>query len=253
MSDKFGVSGLLALNSIDDYTRSAIDSIIKQSRPLDELIIVINGNKRESIKKTLINWYDGNDTIRFIECGIEQLAFALNLGLANCQYKYVARMDADDLSHPERIKTQLDYIDSHGLDMVGCAINKIDGSGDILSTQQYPTGNNIRKKLPFTNPFCHPSVMFKKQFILDARGYNAGFKSEDYDLWLRLSRSSVKWDNVTDVLFSYRVHNSTAQRKSLAYAELAGLMVREMLVNKSFIFFIAALVAVMKFIVRGKD
>lgn len=236
MNEKFGVSGLLALNNIDNYTRVAIDSILNQSRPVDELVIVVNGCHCESIIETLSEWYGNLTNVRFVKCGVEQLSFALNLGLLHCNYKYVARMDADDISHYNRIEVQLNYIESKNLDMIGCAINKIDASDRIIATVNYPVGSNINKKLPFTNPFCHPSVMYKKETIINACGYNAGFKSEDYDLWLRLSRMSVRWDNITDVLFSYRVHSSTAQRKPLAYAEQAGLMVREMLINKSFFF-----------------
>lgn len=253
MNEKFGVSGLLALNNVDNYTRAAIDSILNQSRPVDELVIVVNGRQRESIIKTLSEWYSNLANVKLVNCGLEQLSFALNLGLTHCNYKYVARMDADDISHHNRIEVQLNYIESHNLDMVGCAINKIDTADKIIATVHYPAGNKIKKKLPFTNPFCHPSVMYKKETIIKARGYNAGFKSEDYDLWLRLSRMSASWDNVSDVLFSYRVHDSTAQRNSLAYAELAGLMFREMLINKSFVFFMASLVAFMKFFIRGKN
>ncbi|HCB1585219.1 glycosyltransferase [Citrobacter portucalensis] len=253
MNEKFGVSGLLALNNIDDYTRAAIDSILNQSRPVDELVIVVNGRQCESIIKTLSEWYCDSAKVKLVECGLEQLSFALNLGLTHCSYKYVARMDADDISHYNRIEVQLNYIESQSLDMIGCAINKIDTSDRIIATVHYPVGSKINKKLPFANPFCHPSVMYKKETIIKACGYNAGFKSEDYDLWLRLARMSARWDNASDVLFSYRVHDSTAQRKSLAYAELAGLMFREMLINKSLIFFMASLVAFIKFFIRGKN
>lgn len=253
MSDKDGISGLLALNNIDEYTRLAIDSMLNQSRPLDELVIVINGKKKALIKSALVEWYSDFTNIKFIDCGLEQLSFALNLGLTHCEYKYVARMDADDISHPKRIEMQLKYMEAQSLDMVGCAINKINSSGEVIGTVRYPRGDRIRKILRRSNPFCHPAVMFKKETLIAARGYNAGFKSEDYDLWLRLSRTDVRWDNIDDILFSYRIHNSTAQRKSLAYAELTGLMFREMLINKSFPFFIASLIAIMKFFIRGKD
>lgn len=253
MSDKYGVSGLIALNNIDKYTRLAIDSILNQTRSLDELVVVVNGKNRAFIKSTLTEWYAESSNIKFIDCSLEQLSFALNLGLTKCEYKYVARMDADDISHPERIATQLAFIEAQNLDVVGCAIYKINSSSEIIGEVSYPRGNKIKNKLKYSNPFCHPAVMFKKETIMMARGYNAGFKSEDYDLWLRLARTDIRWDNIENILFSYRIHDSTAQRKSLAYAELTGLMFREMLVNKSFHFFVASLIAILKFFIRGKD
>ena len=83
MNEKFGVSGLLALNNVDNYTRAAIDSILNQSRPVDELVIVVNGRQRESIIKTLSEWYSNLANVKLVNCVLEQLYFALNLGLTH--------------------------------------------------------------------------------------------------------------------------------------------------------------------------
>ncbi|MBW5812744.1 glycosyltransferase [Yersinia kristensenii] len=252
MKKNYGVSALLALNNIDIYTKLAIDSILFQTRQVDEFIIVINGPNRELIKQKLIKYYGDEAIIKFFTTELGQLAYALNYGLCLCNYEYVLRMDADDISNRDRVEKQLNYIDKNELDVLGCDINIINSDGEITGAKKYPTGIQIDKKIPFMNVFCHPSVIFRRDKILSVRGYNAGYNSEDYDLWLRLSRDGVKWDNLSEILFRYRVHNSTAQRKPLAYAETASLMLRECLLRKSLIYFFAMLVAIAKFFFRSR-
>nr|CAI39174.1 WbcG-like protein [Yersinia sp. A125 KOH2] len=252
MKIKHGVSALLALNNIDTYTKLAIDSILFQTRPVDEFIIVINGPDRQLIEREIIEFYGSESKIKIVTTELGQLAYALNYGLCLCNYEYVLRMDADDISNRDRVEKQLNYIYKNELDVLGCDINIINSDGEITGTRKYPTGLQINKKIPFMNVFCHPAVIFRRDKILSVRGYNAGYNSEDYDLWLRLSRDGVKWDNLPEILFNYRVHDSTAQRKPLAYAETASLMLRECLLRKSLIYFFAILVAIAKFFFRSR-
>ncbi|MCV5208963.1 glycosyl transferase, partial [Escherichia coli] len=83
--------------------------------------------------------------------------------------------------------------------MVGSDIIHIDTNGEAIGIKHYPKGlNKINKQLYFRNTFSHSTILIKKKILIAARGYNAGFNSEDYDLWLRLRRKNIKWDNMDE-------------------------------------------------------
>ena len=96
-------------------------------------------------------------------------------------------MDSDDISYPNRLRRQLNYLLENNLDMVGSNVRLIDESGNSIGSRIAPKGRSINKKIPFGSTFIHPSCMYKKDLIIKARGYNSGFNSEDYDLWLRVA------------------------------------------------------------------
>ena len=107
--------------------------------------------------------------------------------------------------------------------------------------------------MSFKNCFAHNTVLIKKSAVLKARGYNAGFNSEDYDLWLRLRRLGVKWDNMNETLVDYRIHEGTSQRRLLGYAESTALAVREFILNKTVTNFLALMYHFIKSLFRPRN
>ncbi|WP_339023321.1 glycosyltransferase [Aeromonas salmonicida] len=241
------VSVILALNKIDQYTDIAISSILDQVDVSFELILVANGEYYKVVEKALLERYGGIAFVSVLSTPIPQLTYALNFAVSHARADYIARMDADDISIINRLHIQLNFMLDKNLDLLGSDVTLIDENGVKLGKRSYPRGMNINKLLPFRNCFCHPSVIFKKEVFYKARGYNAGFNSEDYDLWLRLMRIGVKWDNIAQPLLYYRVHQSTAQGTRLAYSECLALSVREFFINKSFIRFLAICSHAVKF------
>lgn len=227
----------------------AIDSILKQTIDRLELIFIANGADAALIANFVREHFD-NSRIVVIETPIAQLSHAMNLALASAKAAHVARMDADDISAPERLKLQLTFLIESGLDMVGCDLTLINFQGERIGEQIYPKGSAIDRCLPFSNPFAHNTIVAKKSVLIDARGYNAGYNTEDYDLWLRLRRANVKWDNMKAQLVSYRVHPDSSQRRLLGYAEAAGLVVREFLLTKKMHYFLGAVFHFVKTFVR---
>lgn len=244
------VSVILALNKIDKYTEIAISSILNQVDISFELILVVNGEYYESVTRTLLELYGGVSCVRVLSTPIPQLTYALNFAVSHAKADYIARMDADDISVVNRLKAQLDVMLENNLDVLGSDIILIDTDGIELGSRLYPRGEGINKLLPFRNCFCHPSVIFKKDIFYKVRGYNSGFNSEDYDLWLRLLRMEVKWDNIAQPLLYYRIHQSSAQGTRLAYSECLALSVREFFLNKSFIRFFAICSHTIKFLYK---
>lgn len=243
------ISVIMGLHRIDAYVDRAINSILNQTFKEFEFIIVANGAE-SSIVAEYINTRFDDPRINIIKSNIGQLAYALNIAIDESKYDYIARMDADDIAHKDRLEKQLSYLQKYNLDLVGSSVNLIDNNGKSIGKRIALPSNEINKKLPFKSTFIHPSVLYVKKTIIDARGYNAGFNSEDYDLWLRLKRLGVKWDNIQEPLLDYRIHTHASQRRILGYAECAGYAVREFILKKNFTNFVSIFVQFFKSIIR---
>lgn len=243
----YDVSVVLALNKIDQYAFGAIDSAVCQQDVDHEVILVANGPQVDSIYESLYERYQGNSNVKILVTPIPQLAFSLNLGVSEASANYIARMDSDDIAMPNRLSKQLNFMLQNDLDMLGTDVFLINEDDDVIGDRIYPkTKKNIQKRLAHSSPFCHPSVMYTKQLFYKARGYNAGFNSEDYDLWLRCMRFQPNWDNMPDKLLKYRIHSAASQGSILAYCEVSGHFLREFLLNPSFSLFWGGLIAVLK-------
>lgn len=246
------ISVLMGLHRFDKYVFPAIDSILAQDGVELELIVVSNGKDASNIAEKIRIRYLDESRIRLFQTPIAQLAHALNVALSHARYEYVARMDADDISHSNRLRDQLDYLIANDLDLVGSAVRLIDADGNEVGSRNPPRKNKINKLLPYKSCFVHPTVLFKKKVLLEVGGYNAGFNSEDYDLWLRLLRKNTVWDNMSSPLLDYRIHGEASQRRLLGYAEVSGLMLREFIFTKKYNFFFAMCVSVLKSFFRSR-
>lgn len=229
------ITVIMAINRYDGYCPKAIESILNQTMREIELLIVANGPNAEEIESRVLKICKEDSRVKVILSAIGQLAHALNVGIEHASYGFIARMDADDISHASRLERQLHYLRDKDLDMVGCNAHLIDENDRELGTRKCAQGSAIANSLPFKNPFIHPSILIKKEVLIKARGYNAGFNSEDYDLWLRLRRMRIKWDNIDEELLQYRIHSNSSQRKLLGYAECTGYALREFILFKSWI------------------
>lgn len=227
------ITVIMAINRYDGYCPKAIESILNQTMREIELLVIANGPNAEEIRSQVLNLCKEDDRAKVFLSPIGQLAHALNIGIDNATYDFIARMDADDVSHTSRLERQLHYLVNNDLDMVGCNAQLIDEHDKVLGERKCAQGSAIANSLPFKNPFIHPSILIKKDILIKARGYNAGFNSEDYDLWLRLRRMDVRWDNMNEDLLQYRVHTAASQRKLLGYAESSGYAMREFILTKS--------------------
>lgn len=243
------ISVIMGIHRIDEYTNDSINSILNQTFTNFEFIIIANGSDAFNVAKYIQSHFN-DPRVRVLTSSIGQLAHALNLGLDASQYNYIARMDADDIAHPERLKVQLKYLQHYNLDLVGSGVRLIDENGNYIGEKKPISTKKINSRLPFKSTFVHPTVLYKKKIILRARGYNSGFNSEDYDLWLRLKRKGIKWDNIQEPLLDYRIHSNASQRRLLGYAECAGYAMREFLLKKSFTNFTAIFIQFFKALIR---
>ncbi|EHR2371908.1 glycosyltransferase [Salmonella enterica] len=252
MNTNILISIVMASNKIDEFLYLAVNSILEQTYQNIELIFIANGEKSSDISSFLLNRVK-DKRLKVIETPISQLSFSLNLGISYAKGQYIARMDADDISLRDRLVKQINYIIKHNLDMVGTDIKLINSKGEDIGIRRYPKNiNRINKELLYRNTFSHNTILIKKNILLAVRGYNSGFNSEDYDLWLRLRRYGVKWDNMEECLLEYRIHDASTQRRRLGYAEAAGYSLREFLLNPSFLGLVAIFFHIMKVYIRSK-
>ncbi|MGH1472168.1 MAG: glycosyltransferase [Cellvibrionaceae bacterium] len=247
------ITVLMAINKYDAYCPKAINSILDQTLKDIELLIIANGPDAEKIKELVLAVSKNDVRVKVITSQIGQLANALNIGIDNASFDFIARMDADDISHASRLEKQIDYLEINELDMVGCNARLIDENDKFIEVRKMINGSSIGKAIPFKNTFIHPSILIKKSILLKVRGYNSGFNSEDYDLWLRLWRMGIKWNNMDDVLLDYRIHRSASQRKLLGYAESLGYAVREFMLKKNSINLLAIFYHFGKALFRAKS
>lgn len=246
------ISVIMGVNKYDEYLLEAIDSILVQSFTDFEFIVVANGSACDDIESRLLQGYPDEKRLKIIKSQIGQLAHALNLAIDCSCYDYIARMDSDDVAWPNRLERQFAYLKHNKLDMVGCDLRLIDELSRVTGTRLYPKGLKINRYLSFRNCFAHNTILIRKAKILDVRGYNSGFNSEDYDLWLRLRRFGVSWDNMDEILLDYRIHSASSQRRLLGYAESTALAMREFILKRSLINFFAIGYHLLKSLIRAR-
>lgn len=233
MKSEILISIIIAVYNGEKYIKETISSILSQTHQNFELIVIINctNDKTIDIIKTM-----NDERIKIYNTNICQLAFNLNYGLLQSTGDYIARIDADDIAEPERLEKQLKVLIENNFDLVGSNLIYINEFGLEIGKKSYPENDNeIRKKIFYSNPFAHPSVMYKKSSVLKVGAYMNGKVSEDYDLWIRMmGDKTMKFYNIQENLTKYRIHSNQAKGNKLAYYELCGYMIRETLYQKSF-------------------
>jgi len=195
----------------ESYLADAIDSILNQTYTNFEFLIIDDGSSDGSAE--LIKSYDDH-RIQLISLPCNKgLVNALNMGLDLARGEYVARMDADDISMPERLERQILFLDANSdIDVCGSWLEAFDG---VETTIWNPplTDEEIKCSLLFESVIYHPTVMMRKSIFLDGSvRYSRDYPhAEDYELWVRLSRS-CRFANIGEVLLKYRLHDRNIGR-----------------------------------------
>jgi len=219
------VSVLLCVYNGARFIAEALKSIYNQTYQDFELIVVDDG----SIDSTPNILMDMKDSRTFIYRNAENqgLTKSLNIGLKLCRGDYIARMDADDISHPQRFEKQVRFLAENPECLaVGCWCNWIDSSGKTYGSWEPPTSyENIKKKLLVNNSLAHGSVMLRRSSLLEIGGYNEKYiYAQDYDLWLRLSEFG-EIRNIPEHLYNLRswteAVSSARKKQQDGCAELA--------------------------------
>ncbi len=227
MSEHVRVSVLLPVRDAEAHLAASLESLILQSEARIEIIAIDDGSG-DATPRILSGMAARDQRITVVRQPRDGLVAALNRGLALARAGLVARMDGDDIAHPERLARQAAFLEAHpDVAVVGSAIRVVDRHGQWLRDQAYPTAPAaVARALEQANCLAHPSVMLRREAVLAAGGYRRAFAmAEDFDLWLRLSERHAL-ANLSTPLLDYRDHHAQVSWRHIEQrilSELAAL------------------------------
>ncbi len=213
------VSVLMPVHNGSRYVERAIESIMGQTYRYFELLVIDDGSTDDTWN--ILNKIKQKcpDKIRVFRKPEQTGAFtSVNLLFPLINGTYIAPMDADDISHPQRFEKEVNFLESHpDVILVGTNANIIDGMGRITGEKIYPCNHeSIYKAFALVNPIIHPSCMIRRA-MLPHREYlyhtQFGVNSDYYTLFNLLCYG--KFANIGELLFSYRVHGANSSLKNL--------------------------------------
>jgi glycosyltransferase involved in cell wall biosynthesis len=209
------VTVLMSVYNNEKYLSEAIDSILNQTFKDFEFIIVNDA----SIDGTLDILKRYKDPRLQIINNKENIGLtrSLNMGLQIAKGDYIARQDADDISAPDRLKKEIDFLDTHKEHAVtGTSVKVIDENSKVIRLLDRPTEDEqIRKFLRVDNCINHGSVMMRKIALDKVGQYDENMtRSQDYELWLRISKEYLL-GNLSEYLYFWRKHAENIEAKNL--------------------------------------
>ncbi len=212
------VSLLLPVFNAEPTIARALNSLRAQTFRDWELVVVDDGST-DATRDIVAHFVNQEPRLRLRLRQHEGLVAALNAGLAVAGGEFVARMDADDTSHPERLAEQVAFLraeENRDVGLVGCGV---EFGGDRTANAGYAlhvdwinslvTPREIALNRFVESPFAHPSVMFRRELVQRHGGYRAGDFPEDYELWLRWLDAGVRMAKVPRALLTW--HDSAAR------------------------------------------
>jgi hypothetical protein len=194
------------------YLRLALDSVLGQTLGDFELIVVDDGSS-DSTPQLLASYRDAR--LQIVPTPHGGLIAALNAGLAHCTGTYIARMDADDVSYPDRLARQADFLDAHtDVDLVTCWSDLLDEQGGTVGRMTGGLADDMILELAGGNDIVHGSIMVRRASLPPPPVFT--HPPEDYRLWLALARAGKRFACVPESLYGFREHR---QRHSLVQAQ----------------------------------
>lgn len=199
------ISVLLPSKNAGKYIKNAIDSIFEQTYQNFEIIII--DESTDNTEKIISSFK--SDKIIYRKIYNSNISKSLNLALKLASGDIIARMDADDISHPERFEVQLNYMKNHkDIHLVGSNFYFINDEGNILSKKKLPEHHEkIEYWMPILSTFLHATMMTYKSTLNYIMGYSEYLdRAEDIDLFFRLFKNNYKFYNIQEYLYYYRVN-----------------------------------------------
>lgn len=200
------VSVVMAFHRVDKFLEDAIESILTAQNVELELIAVADGSAKLS-SRDVAQTFAHDSRVLIAENPGQGRVAALNYGISLASHEFIGRMDSDDISMPDRLAKQAEYLNSHpDVNVVGGSIQLMDKAGNLGRVQQYRPSIKSRLKKPIHPPVAHPATMFRKSVWNQVGGYRENYPLvDDQDLWLRmLDRGEIH--NLGEVVLHYRIH-----------------------------------------------
>jgi glycosyltransferase involved in cell wall biosynthesis len=219
------VSVLMPCFNAEDTLDEAMESLACQTMPDFEVIAVDDGSG-DATPEILREWAKRDRRVQVISQPHQGIVVALNKGLRACKTNYIARMDSDDRSHPDRLKKQVAHLKDHpSAALVGCQVRAYPHEGVRRGFLIYITWQNsllsdedIRREMFIESPITHPSVIFRREWVERVGGYQDHGWAEDYDLWLRLYLEGAQFAKLGEVLLDWREGPDRLTRRDNRYS-----------------------------------
>ena len=236
---KFSVSMCVYGKDDPAWFKTAVDSVIEQTRRPDEIVLVVDGPVPRELG-AVIDEYEKLDFFKVIRFEVNRgHGEARRAGLENCTYDVVALMDADDISVRDRFEKQISEFEKDGdLDIIGGNITEFIDTTDNAVGQRvvYSSNEEIRRDMRNRCPMNQMTVMFKKSSVQSVGGYVDWFCDEDYYLWLRMLLADMRFKNIPETLVYARVGKEMYQRRGGARyfkseAKLQGFMLKNKVIS----------------------
>ena len=227
------VSVVMPTYNSERFLGDAIESIINQTFRDFEFIIVADKSSDRSYL-ILDDYAKKDNRIKVFMEKKKGLIASLNKGCQLAKGKYIARMDADDISRPHRLEMQLQYLEEHPeIGVLGTGIRYIDEAGRLGKSVRNPRDPKLIKfYLHLENCFVHPSIMMRRETIEHLGFYNPeAIHAEDYDLWARAT-SVTQVSNLQDILLEYRVWSGGISSHNALSRDQTVLRIRQLMINK---------------------
>lgn len=208
------ISVILPVYNGEKFLRESIESILNQTYENFEFIIINDGSTDGSLK--IINDYASRDfRIKVISRENKGLVYSLNEGIDLAKGKYIARMDADDISLPKRFEMQYKYMEDYpDITILGTFIETFGENEEANIAIEQWFNDELNDENMYIKTICgcpvpHPSVMMITDFAKSEK-YSSNYPAiEDYELWIRAITKGYKISNINEKLLKYRVHNNS--------------------------------------------
>lgn len=188
-----------------EYLKESIESLLRQTLKPNEIVIVFDGKLTDELY-VLLNEYKKAFPNLFKYVQLEQnmgLGKALEIGITKCSYDLIARMDSDDICHPERFEKQVNFlIKNPDIQVLGSWIGEFEEDPEkIESVRKVPSAYEEVKEYAKTRcPLNHMTVVYWKDAVLKAGSYQTLMWNEDYYLWGRMLNNNIKIMNIPEIL-----------------------------------------------------
>lgn len=198
--------------------RESIESILNQTYRDFEYIIILDYPDNVVHKSVIEEYALKDDRIHFyVNEKNMGLTDSLNRGLSLCHGEYIARMDADDISLPDRLERQMEYLEKNHYDLIGGITEMINENGSLLySIKSVPTDpKKINKALRYSQCIAHPTWLGRKEVFEKNAGYRHMPLCEDYDFTLRAVLNGFVVSNLNEAVLKYRMTSNSISRSNL--------------------------------------
>lgn len=206
------------------WFKECFESLVKQSKPATEIIVVKDGKLNASLD-SVIDEFKNKLPLKVV--GYEDnhgLAYALNYGMDFCTCDLIARMDSDDICFPERFEKQIHEFEINSdLNILGTGVEEFYISDEKIENKNirlYPERTNKNSKTLYKGtPLAHPTVMIRSE-ILKKYKYNLKNQkySQDIELWFRLLLNGFEICTLQEPLLHFRITDKTFQRRNISKA-----------------------------------